>query len=204
VAADFRMKPGYVQTNAGAGAGFDGDAPASSPARRTNLPSRKRTVQASSRWERLAMGSLRLRMNHAKAAQPLPANLQSFGIAKQVLFPGLASDRVDLTIDGCREQSHPAGRNFSGRPIGRDNRVNPRCHMDVVAHHGMDVDADGMDFGKFQQLPLDPLAPMLVGRSVVRIDATQPRAPRTAGYAVVVARRTGVNKRLRAVVMRKA
>ncbi len=49
-----------------------------------------------------------------KAAQPLPTDVQSFGVSEQVLLLDLASNMVDLTIDSCRKQSDPTRRNVFG------------------------------------------------------------------------------------------
>ncbi|MBX3698304.1 MAG: hypothetical protein KF811_10845 [Dokdonella sp.] len=45
--------------------------------------------------------------------------------------------------------------------------------MQMSAHHGIGMNADGNEPGQFEQAMLDPLAPMFMGLSVVQIDSAQ-------------------------------
>ena len=58
-------------------------------------------------------------------------------------------------------------------PCLRSQRIDPEHDMQMSAHHGIGMNADGNEPGQFEQAMLDPLAPMFMGLSVVQIDSAQ-------------------------------
>ncbi len=129
-----------------------------------------------------------------KAAQSLSTELQPFGIAEKILFFGAAGEGIDFAMDGRGEQSHPASRTLFGRPCSRGFRIDPYYHVDMVAHHGVGVGADGKDFGKLKKSAIHPLSPMLAGLSVVWINTAHPGPSHASRDAVVEAWRCRINK----------
>ncbi len=88
-----------------------------------------------------------------KVSQSLPADLQPFCIAEQILFLGTAGEGVDFAMDGCWEKTNPADGHLLVSPRGRQRRVNPQHDVDVIAHHRIGVDADGKDSASSRRRP---------------------------------------------------
>lgn len=75
------------------------------------------------------------------------------------MFLDLACGGIDFTVDGHREQPTPA---LCDLFIGQDEGgvgIDPHHDVDVVARHGVGMEADGKNIGKFQQSPFNPLTP---------------------------------------------
>jgi hypothetical protein len=67
--------------------------------------------------------------------------------------------------------------------------------VDVVTHHRIGINANGKDLRQFQQALLDPCPSVLVGRSIARIDTTQPGPAHASRNAVIGTRSVTINKK---------
>jgi hypothetical protein len=129
-----------------------------------------------------------------EAAQPLPAGAQAICVAEQGLFLRSAAGLIRFTICGRRKQADPAHRDLLVRPRLRGGGIDPKRNMHVVAHDRIGIDADGKDLGQREQPLIDPVPPMLVGCSVIRINPAQPSSANTAGDAVIEAGGVRIDK----------
>ena len=130
-----------------------------------------------------------------EAAESHAASDKSVCIAEQRLFLQAAAHVIHFSVNGCRKQANPTYRNFFVRPCGRRDRIDTQHDMYMVAHHRVGVHANGKDLRQLQQALLYPLAPMLIGRSIVRIDTAQPCPAHTPRDAVIEAGSVGIDKK---------
>jgi hypothetical protein len=130
-----------------------------------------------------------------EATESLPAIDESIGGAKQGLFLQAAANVINFAVHSRRKQSNPTRRNFFVRPCGGSGRIDPHHNMHMVAHHRIGIHPNGKDLSQFEQTLFNPLPPMLVGRSIVRIHPTQPRPSDASRDAVIEAGRVRIDEK---------
>ena len=130
-----------------------------------------------------------------EAAESHAASDKSVCIAEQRLFLQAAAHVIHFSVNGCRKQANPTYRNFFVRPCGRRDRIDTQHDMYMVAHHRVGVHANGKDLRQFEQTLLDPRPSVLVRRSIVRIDTTQPGPAHAPRDAVIEAGSVWIDKK---------
>ena len=153
----------------------DSTAASSSRAWHLKRPSQKRPVQPSSRLARRAMGS-------------------AVRVAEDRVAASEAAFRIGLAVRTGREQADPAFGHLGIRPTGSCAWIDMDHCVDVVAHHGVGVEADAEDLRELDQAGLDPGLAVVEGSTAERVKATEEGAADAAGDAVVVARSSGIDE----------
>lgn len=73
------------------------------------------------------------------------------------------------------KQTHPTSGDLLVGP-GFGGGINAQHDMDVIAHHGLGVQANGEDVRQLPPSLLDPVAAMLEGMTGQRVQPAQPGA----------------------------